>query len=571
MKSKSTNLIGFFLILFNVSLSAQISFKHYSSYLNGSFATALVISDINNDGLKDVAVVTSTPYASPEDYKLLIYYQDSAGNLKDPLSFIYPVRINSDGAVSLDAGDINGDNKIDIAIPSDDSLVIFYQQNATTFKRESTYIGYGTDAVKIGDLNNDGRNDVALTQYNEKNIHVYYQDTSGILNGVNYPSAECGMVRLEIVDINNDQLNDLILYSSGGYERGVFYYLQKPDGTLAFPYSSGIGLIGTHGIAIGNLNSDSKPDIALTSGGNYPATLELHMQQSNSFGFDEPQMLTAYDIPSPVCIADLNCDGRNEIIVAHLGWHAISCYEQGEQNNYSTFTQFGNTYGQYSMYSMAIGDLNGDGRPDIALASGNLLIHYNNTRPAVSDTLIVKHPGFSQNFFNEYNYVNKTYDTINTIVLMTTDSVNVKYSINQLTGWISGYARREGSICNFYVNDTTLIDSIYTNWNDTVSIITTVFYHHVDTVGSNGIDEFSLQPDLRLYPNPTSGILFLDTKELRNDVHIAVINSVGMIISEFTASSHNQYKIDLGPKPKGMYFLKFFYRGKMNYFKIIRN
>lgn len=571
MKSKSIQLLSIFLLIFNFTLSAQLSFKPYSSYINGSFATALVISDINDDGLQDVAVVTSQPYANAEDYKLLIYYQGKSGNLEDPISYTYPVRIYSDGAVSLDAGDLNGDNKPDIAIASDDSLVIFYQQNPSSFKKECTYIGIGTDAVKIGDLNNDGRKDLALTVFNEKSMHIYYQDAQGKLNGVTYPAPECGMVKLEIVDINNDQLNDLILYSYGGYEHGVFYYLQNPNGTLAYPYSSGIGQFGSNGMAIGNLNNDLKPDIAITSGGNYPAKLELHMQQSNTFGFAAPQVLTAYDMPSLVCINDLNCDGKNEIITAHTGWHAISIFKQGAQNKYSTYTQFGNTYGRYSMNSMAIGDLNGDSRPDIALASGNLIIHYNDTKPAVSDSITTRKPRYTENFSREYILANQYVDTVNSNIILVTDSTNITCSINSNVGWVYHYAIREGFICNFHVNDTTLTDSIYTQWYDTISINRTAFYHHIDTISTTGFDEISFQSKIRIYPNPTSGLVYIDTKRLGNDASISLFNSSGTKLDEFAASSFSQYKIDLASKPKGLYFLKFFNDGKMNCIKIIHN
>jgi hypothetical protein len=43
------------LLVLSTSLSAQIGFKPYSTFVTGASATALVIKDINNDGLEDIA------------------------------------------------------------------------------------------------------------------------------------------------------------------------------------------------------------------------------------------------------------------------------------------------------------------------------------------------------------------------------------------------------------------------------------------------------------------------------------------------------------------------------------
>jgi len=547
------------LLVLSIPLSAQIGFKPYSTFVTGASATALVIKDINNDGMNDIALITQDYFGVSTDYKLLIYYQNISGNLESPLVMYYPYR--SEGAISIDAGDLNGDTKTDIAIASDDSLVVFYQQNKTNFTRQCTYIGYGTDAVKIGDLNNDGRADLAITEFNATNIHIFYQDAGGNLNMTNYPSLECGYVRLEICDINNDLLNDLLLFSNGGYNHGLFFYLQNPNGTLDYPYSSGIGQYGGHNMAIGDLNNDTKPDIAITSGGNYPATLELHMQKSQTFGFNSPINLVAYDIPEPVCIEDMNCDGKNEILIAHRGWGAISCYEQDLQHNYSGYTLFGNTYGNYDMYNMATGDLNGDGRPDIAIASGSLFIHYNDTKPPATDTITARKAVTTYPYNSEDNYMSQYIDTVNNFIVKITDSVNVKCTYNTNFGWEYSFELHNGLVCNYYVNDTVLIDSIHAFWNDTISFVKTVFYHHADTLGVYGTEELYSNNNLKLYPNPTDGLIYIELNSELKGLQISLFNASGKQECVPVVEDAVRAEIDMRKKPKGLYFVRIIYEG----------
>jgi len=569
MKKPFVTLTTALIIVLSTSLSAQIGFKPYSTFVTGASASALVIKDIDGDGLKDIALITHDYSGNSTDFNLFIYYQNINGNLENPLVMPYPAKNWSDGAISIDAGDLNGDTKTDIALASDDSLVIFYQQNKTNFTIHSTYIGYSTDAIKIGDLNNDGRSDLAITQFNETNIHVFYQDADGNLNMINYPSLECGFVRLEICDINNDLLNDLLLFSNGGYNHGLFFYLQNADGTLGYPYSNGIGQFGGNAIAIGDLNHDTKPDIVITSGGNYPATLELYMQNSQSSGFNDPINLIAYDIPQPVCIEDLNCDGNNEILVAHAGWHAISCYEQDLQHNYSSYKLFDNTYGDYDMYNMATGDLNGDGRPDIAIAAGSLFIHYNNTRPTATDTITTREALTTETHNIDVNYMDQYMDTVNNYIVRITDSVNLKSTYNTLFGCEYKFEKHTGLVCNYYVNDSILIDSAYANWTDTISVVRTIFYHHVDTLGIYGMEELDKISQLMLYPNPTNGLLYFETKSLSKDLQISVLNATGTRENVPIAQNAVSIQIDMRKKPKGLYFVQIIFEGNAIYKKFL--
>ncbi len=87
-----------------------------------------------------------------------------------------------------------------------------------------------------------------------------------------------------------------------------------------------------------------------------------------------------------------------------------------------------------------------------------------------------------------------------------------------------------------------------------------------DTINSiypTSIDNPSLNGKPKLYPNPTSGKLFIKNTEHKK---IEILNIMGVVISE---TSDNE--IDIGDYPNGLYFARFYYGGKLITRKIIKN
>ena len=80
----------------------------------------------------------------------------------------------------------------------------------------------------------------------------------------------------------------------------------------------------------------------------------------------------SYDIPEPVEVADVDGDGRADVITLHSGWLKAGVYRN----------QVGGILGQEELYSLpnmssfdphglAVGDVTGDGWPDLAIADPN--------------------------------------------------------------------------------------------------------------------------------------------------------------------------------------------------------
>lgn len=535
----------------------------------GSWPEVVAIADFNNDGLNDVAIGTSM-YSDPSrDFKLLIFYQDTSGNLSSPALYPYPIATNPINSIAT--GDLNNDQLIDIVIGYNDSIGIFYQNNSGTLNPMVSYhSGRNVDGVKIGDLNNDGLNDIAVCHWTDPFIRIFYEVLTGFTT-TTYPKQQGGYDEIDIGDLNDDGLNDLV-YMSGQILSGIHIYKQSATGGLGnainyCPVSNGYSL---NGFGIGDLNNDGRNDIAASKSGNNPnCKMFLLTQDSLSGLMNGPDTLLSYDIPESVEIADLNCDGRNEIITLNGGWLKASVYEQDTANEYNSFKLFSIPYAShYKPQGLSIGDINNDGRKDIAIADYNngLVLLYNTTMPqnfSVVDTLM--HITTVNTTVSNTSYYFKTITVIDdksSCMVRQVDSFSVTQSYENNKLRIDSLYIKGGSICSYQFSDTIVISHFQTE-TILLSSDTSYLSTSIDTVFSDPITNFTLEKMTSLYPVPTNEIITLAltnpcyTFYRNTEALIEIYNDKGAhVFSGNVFTNDFPIKINLSNYSCGIYFLR---------------
>jgi len=349
-------------------------FQNYKALATGSYPEAVAIGDVNNDGRNDVVMTTWYSNDPVNDYKIFVFLQNADGTLAAPVKYSTSAAYTSRPS-TVAIGDINNDGRNDVVIGcSGFGIEVFSQNGSGALNAGVLYASADSHKIKIADLNHDGILDVAGIGWGTNTASVWLQNNGGTLNpAVIYPVTHGGYDDLDVGDVNNDGWTDIVVISGQLYavpNLGVL--IQKSDGTFDNPayYSIG-GNVLTYGVAVGDVNGDHLNDVVVTYGGNRPNSKIGVFTQNASGTLDPAVSYASYDIPEPVRIADLTGDGQSEVVVLHGGWLKAGVYFQSTSG-----LQAENLYtipdaSHYNPHGLAVGDINGDSRKDIAIADYN--------------------------------------------------------------------------------------------------------------------------------------------------------------------------------------------------------
>jgi alpha-tubulin suppressor-like RCC1 family protein len=172
-------------------------------------------------------------------------------------------------------------------------------------------------------------------------------------------------------DVTGDGLPDIV-----GFRDGVVDVLaRQPDGMFAAAvhYQLVVGYWReASGVAIGDLNGDGRNDVAVSIGGNSPGARINVFAQTTAGTLGPPSVYPAYEVADTLASADMNMDGRTDLLLVHRGWGRLGVFLQRPDGTLSTEQLSEIPSGQdYRPKALAAGDFNGDGVPDVALADAD--------------------------------------------------------------------------------------------------------------------------------------------------------------------------------------------------------
>jgi hypothetical protein len=149
----------------------------------------------------------------------------------------------------------------------------------------------------------------------------------------------------------------------------------RPNGGSGFlPQQTFAAGSQPYSAAVGDFNGDGKPDFAVSnrSSGTVSVFLNTTPTGATTPSFSPQQTFAVVGDPQSVVVADFNGDGKPDLAVANNGPNAVSVLLNTTPTGATaaSFAPQGTFTANSNLNSVAVGDFNGDGKPDLAVASG---------------------------------------------------------------------------------------------------------------------------------------------------------------------------------------------------------
>ncbi|MEO6150286.1 MAG: FG-GAP-like repeat-containing protein [Mucilaginibacter sp.] len=278
--------------------------------------------------------------------------------------------------------DLNGDGKPDILVSPDhvDLTALFRNVSKpgsltslafrTSYNNPSLTIG---ETAKIIDIDADGKPDIFDLEKGVCHINITNWGVDTIASfKIQDIIFRYSIYDYILADVTADGKPDILTFGDGV----MIFHNVSSKGIIRFEHLKNIPLTNTAGaaLAVTDINGDLKPDLVITRKGTNYVSVLLNISTGQS-----PVFAAKIDVPtgtlgaSPAAFADLDGDGKPDMIVGNLASNSVSflrnTYTEGSNNLFAAKVDFalsGNpTSANLADVRVALGDITGDGKPDI--------------------------------------------------------------------------------------------------------------------------------------------------------------------------------------------------------------
>jgi hypothetical protein len=220
-------------------------------------------------------------------------------------------------------------------------------------------------AVAVGDFNGDGNSDLAVV--NGNTVRILQGNGDGTFHSVGTYTVSAELQSIAVGDFNGDGKLDLAVTDLN--IGAVSVLMGNGDGTFQAAQNYAVGSEPVS-IAVGDFNGDGKPDMAVANGGTNQGNGSVSVLLNNGDGtFGTAVNYPTGYFPRAVAVGDFNGDGNLDLAVANEGTSTVTIMLGNGAGSFPTSHSFLTGPFRPSPVALAVGDFNGDGKSDVAVVN----------------------------------------------------------------------------------------------------------------------------------------------------------------------------------------------------------
>jgi len=530
------------------------------------------VSDIDGDGIPDILVANYTAGS------ISVYRNISTSGTINIANFVRKDFTSGTGATFISVADLDNDGKQDVIVANqgENTLSIFKNISASgnisfngpvKIATPSTPIGIG-----IGDFDKNGWLDIATANHGNGTISIF--TNKGIFNSIstNNFNPRFGLITglnpitIDVADLDGDSKSDIVVGNYGSNSVSIFKnnYISGTLTTSSFSTKLDFNAGNKPGyIKLGDMDGDSKLDIVVLAEGNNSVGILRNISTPgvlNTASFASRVNFNTGLTPYYISIGDLTGNGRPDILVTNFGDGTATIWQNkaipGSITSSSFFKRLNFTTGT-KPYAGLLADMDGDAKTDILVSNTG------------SNTISIL-----RNTAGSQMVVSPTATTLPASggSVTATISSNLSWKVSSNATWlipIASSGKNSGTVrVNFVANPGSLRKGVITFTAD--GIIKTMEITQAAKAGIVNPDkefmdgnvekkDFSFteitDENWEIYPNPSIGIINLS-------IHFPALEMTGILkiqdihgrnIKTLSDVRTGEYSIDLSSEPKGTY------------------
>jgi hypothetical protein len=377
------------------------SFAARQAFGTGGESVFVTTADINGDGKPDLIVPSSI------EERVSVLLNTTAPGAVAPSFATRQAFATGIGPSSVTAADLNGDGKPDVIVVNHDDNTVSVLLNTTspgaTAASFATQQAFATGSqpisVTAADVNGDGKPDLIVTNIADNTVSVLLNTTAPGATTPSFAPQQTFATGINphmviTADVNGDGKPDIITADVGGNTVSVLLNTTAPGAitpSFAAKQTFAVG-IGPFSVTAADVNGDGKPDLVVANAGDNTVSVLLSTTAPGAItpSFAAEQTFATGTTPVSVAAADVNPDGKPDLVVANQGGNNISVLLNTTAPGATTpsFSTQQTFAAGFNLVSVTAADVNSDGGPDlIAVNRGNGTVSVLlNTAPAPTTT-----------------------------------------------------------------------------------------------------------------------------------------------------------------------------------------